>query len=577
MKIEEILQELDQLFASRRISEIEPFLKTTIEKAGKEGSVDVQVTLLNELMGFYRDLGEYEKSIAICQQVMELMQTAGLTDTIAYATTQQNVANALRGAGQLEASMKYYNSVFHLYQDKLEPNDMRYASLYNNKSLLYQEMQDFENACTCLENALVIVKQHSEAMIEVATTHTNLAMSLLKLEKQEDAMKHLERAFAIFQQDEEKDYHYSAALATMAEVKYRAGQLEEAAHYYQEAMKEIERNTGRTQNYLILEKNLQRVYEEMETVSSKHESYETGIEICEAFYKAYGIPMLQREFPEYEALIAVGLVGEGSDCFGFDDQFSRDHDFGPGFCMWISDSIYDEIGGKLQEAYDKLPTTFMGVKRINMSEAGKRVGVFRISEFYTQLIGVGAVPEFSHQWLFIEDYQLAAATNGKVFRDDLGEFSRIRRGLLQYYPQEVYLKKLAITATRMAQTGQYNYGRMLQRNDRFTAHISLVEFMKHTMTMMYLLNHTYAPFYKWQFKGMDSFLILPKVKVLLEELELLSIGDVGIPERIEEIAVLIVNHLKMLELTHTESTFLAHHSGDIIANIEEINRREEIN
>ena len=52
------------------------------------------------------------------------------------------------------------------------------------------------------------------------------------------------------------------------------------------------------------------------------------------------------------------------------------------------------------------------------------------------------------------DSCLAAATNGEVFRDDLGEFSRIRRSFLDM-PQDVRLKKLAghliMAATRPAQ------------------------------------------------------------------------------------------------------------------------------
>ena len=53
--------------------------------------------------------------------------------------------------------------------------------------------------------------------------------------------------------------------------------------------------------------------------------------------KRWGAPELKARFPELMSRAAVGLSGQGSDCLGFDDEFSRDHDYGPGFLIWLSD------------------------------------------------------------------------------------------------------------------------------------------------------------------------------------------------------------------------------------------------
>ena len=90
----------------------------------------------------------------------------------------------------------------------------------------------------------------------------------------------------------------------------------------------------------------------------------SGLELCRRYYEEYGKPMIAEKFPEYETRIAAGLVGKGSDCFGFDDMQSRDHDFGPRFLLWVTKDVYEQIGTALEAEYEKLPDTFLGVKRI---------------------------------------------------------------------------------------------------------------------------------------------------------------------------------------------------------------------
>lgn len=569
MNIEQVLAQLDELFAQHEVDRVESFLLHRINQATAERDTGSLITLLNEIIGHYRETGEFEKSISCCRQVLILMDEAGLKGSIAHATTLLNVANACRAAGLLRESMIYYQEVKAVYAEKLSPTDFRYASLYNNMSLLFQEMGDYESACDCLERALGIASMYSEARIEVAVTHTNLATSQLKLGRFEEAISNLKKAFSIFEMDEDKDYHYSGALSAMGEAQYMAGNLEESAHYYKRALLEIEKNVGKSKAYEITLQNLNTVTEKMQNSPVKNRQFGNGMELCQAFYEEYGRPMIRQKFPEYEEMIAVGLVGEGSECFGFDDQVSRDHDFGPGFCMWLSDPVYDEIGEKLQRAYEELPSTYMGITRFTTVKAQKRVGVFRIGDFYENLIGLRDVPTTQNQWLFLDDYRLATAINGKVFRDDLGEFTRIRRGIQAYYPEAVRIKKIAREAALMAQSGQYNYSRMFGRGEKVTAAIALSEFMKHTMAMVYLLNRSYAPFYKWMHKGMERLAVLAEIRDILSALVDFPSGDERIPQTIEIIVALIIAEMKKQGLTSGEDNYLDNHTDKILKSIPE--------
>ena len=59
-----------------------------------------------------------------------------------------------------------------------------------------------------------------------------------------------------------------------------------------------------------------------------------GMELSKAYFEEYGKPLIDTRLLQYRPYIAAGLVGEGSECLGFDDDISTDHDFGPAYCIW---------------------------------------------------------------------------------------------------------------------------------------------------------------------------------------------------------------------------------------------------
>ena len=66
-----------------------------------------------------------------------------------------------------------------------------------------------------------------------------------------------------------------------------------------------------------------------------------GLELCEKFFQKVGYPALKTQFPELLPKMTVGLVGQGSECLGFDDTYSQDHDWGPSFAMWLPKELYN--------------------------------------------------------------------------------------------------------------------------------------------------------------------------------------------------------------------------------------------
>ncbi len=302
-----------------------------------------------------------------------------------------------------------------------------------------------------------------------------------------------------------------------------------------------------------------------------------GLEISREYYKQYGLPMLEAEFSEVIDRVAAGLVGEGSECLGFDDEISRDHDFDMGFCLFVTEEDYAKFGFKLSRAYSRLPKEFMGLERNMLSPVGgNRRGVITVEDFYTRHLGAASAPDTVERWLYTPSSSLLAASSGELFSDPLGIFSEIRKRLLLGYPEDIRRKKLAGHTVFMAQAGQYNYSRCLKRGENGAAQLAVFEFVRHAISAIYLLNNSYEPFYKWAYRGMRELKILGG---LGEALEFLTESDNSPDKRaakcdmIEDIAALLISEYDSQGLTRAGCGDLEKHAYSILDGIKDVNLR----
>ena len=298
-----------------------------------------------------------------------------------------------------------------------------------------------------------------------------------------------------------------------------------------------------------------------------------GLSLSREYFFGTAEPQLKNLFPELYTRLAAGLVGNGSECFGFDDEISRDHDWGVDFFIWTTEEDGESIPA-LRNWKEKLfieePPPFPRTR----SDYGANVGVMTCGDFYFSLIGAAECPKSLSEWVRAPEENFAMAVNGEVFIDGQGGFTKTREDLLKGYPEDLRRKKIAAKCMALAQTGQYNHERVAARGDRVTLRSVLSRFTDSAIAMTFLLNNTYRPYYKWAFRALEGLPVLGEATARL----LLAISETGGFDNesqsarqrlISDLCAIFVRELKAQKLTVSDDWFLATHGEEVQSTIQD--------
>lgn len=156
------------------------------------------------------------------------------------------------------------------------------------------------------------------------------------------------------------------------------------------------------------------------------------------------------------------------------------------------------------------------------------------------------------------------------------------RQYLSYYPEDIRIKKIARCLAKMAQSGQYNYARCMQREDEVAATLALNEFIDQTLSLLYLLNKKYKPYYKWSYYGLKDCTCLQAVTPLLLQLVQLPSQKQHWPQKnniintddqkvvlIEKICQLVIGELHRQGLSTSDDDFLDNHTLEVMSHIQD--------
>ena len=567
VELQLFFNELSKLYNSNELEKVPALFSEWLGFCDAENDKGSRVTILNEMMGFYREKSMHEKAIECAEEATKIMKDLKMEGTEPYAMTLLNAATVYRAAGKYEESAARYAEVFQIFDIILQPGDFRFAEVCNNVSLLYQELGRFDKAVNALERALSICRDTPHKEFETAVTLANLGNCEIMVGELGAAKVDLTEAVEIFTDEGASDTHHAAAITGLADIDLKMGDYEKARDGYKYAMDMIEGYIGQNDDFRRVEEK----YKSIPDIGSKAEKVGEqgyGMKLSKDFYEKYGRQMIEDKFPEYAGRIAVGKVGSGSECFGFDDDLSRDHDFGPGFSMWLTDEDYEKISEALSKEYDKILEEYISGKENIRSayrnkKAEKRNGVRKISDFYLEHTGYPEGPLSERDYLSAEETGLAAAVNGEVFRDDLGEFTAIRNRLKMHYPEYIRLLKVAEYTTMLGREAQYNFERVSNRGDYTAAALMRDSAVRDALHLIYLLNDTYAPHEKWLRRGIEELPHISYVGGLIDDIELSDIRDKDkIVRYFEKLTFTILREIKDQGIVWGSSTFLPDYAGN---------------
>jgi Domain of unknown function (DUF4037) len=234
-----------------------------------------------------------------------------------------------------------------------------------------------------------------------------------------------------------------------------------------------------------------------------------GLDLARRFYDGAIAPIVTCALGP-GADVAAALIGPGSEVLGFDNERSRDHDWGPrcqlflgGAALERREALETALTDGLPADFDGFPTGFSATDgRDNRGAAGgpgvltHRVEVLDLVEWWRDWSGLAPGDERpAAGWLAVPTQRLAELTGGAVFADATGRLTAARTSLA-WYPDDVWRYVLACSWRRIAEEQPF-VGRCAEAGDDLGSALIAGRLARDVMRLWLLLERRYPPYSKW--------------------------------------------------------------------------------
>lgn len=556
-----LLSEIDRLGKQGRDVEMLPLFEKVLKVARESNDLPLLCRVLNDYGGVLRNTGNYNKAEAVLLEAKDLVKSYSGYYSTAYITTLLNLGTNYLDKKTLTSAITILNEALELSQ-KLEINNILYASILNNLSVANLQIKNYLSAYEYQLEAIKILESEESSRVKLAISYSNMAEISRHLGRMEEYKYYIDIAKSLLLSTLGENHPlYSILLNNVATSLYHSGSIDEGISVLTKVIPLIESTYGNNSKiYHLANDNLKLLQEKLSNEDDKLNDIVKKIKSC-SFYDEHFMrnqfdpdstfervrlflqnevyPILKAEYPELLSRLCGALTGKGSECLGYDDELSKDHDYELKIQLFVSDKDYFEYNQVISDRFSSIMTG--------------HVYLIPYSDFFRKYTKLSFGPKTIQEWRLIPEEFLVNATSGVIYFDNLGEFSKIRNNIRKYYPKDLWLRNLSYYCIKLGQAGQYNYPRLLKRKDAVAAMLAVTESIEMIISIIYVLNKEFKPFYKWQYKRLCELPILGRVIApKLEQVSQSNILDSNNLDIIEDICNII--SYKMLEMGLAESS-----------------------
>lgn len=271
------------------------------------------------------------------------------------------------------------------------------------------------------------------------------------------------------------------------------------------------------------------------------------VDTSREFFEDIVRPLMETHFPGVASDMACGVFGYGSEALYLDDDLSRDHHWGLRVDMLLPDDVHQSQGAAiLDRIVPELPDSFGGIALRDAHVSGHGIAPESLPAFLQRTIGLTHAPRTHVEWLDIPEVDIVHVTNGELWYDPAGEFTRMRAAFEQYYPEPVWLRRISHWCRYASGMGIYALNRAVLRDNLVYAHTAFSRCIKWSIELAFLLERTYFPYDKWLYPMFQRLPLAQRMDPLVAEAVQ---AETTWPRRVELLGALAdVLDEKMVEL-----------------------------